>query len=545
MKKVIIGILGTSEYMKTNDAFYDVYKYSNNYIKKIVENDAVPLLIPLVDDKLIEETLDMCDGLLLPGGSYIKEVNFKVIDYFYQRKKPILGICMGMQTLAMYSVNIENKERKRIIKPIDTGVDHWPIEVIRKNLTTLAHKDYVNEDSLLYKILYRKEIIVNSLHHNTITEVGSSFKVVAHSEDNLIEAIEYNGNDRFVLGVQFHPEVNHTENGTAMIRNFLYRICGAVGDWTMEDYMHRCIEEIRSKVGYGQVLLALSGGVDSSVCAALFAEAIGAQLTCVFVDHGLLRKDEGDEVEEAFKKWDINLIRVNAGERFLGKLAGVTEPEQKRKIIGEEFIRVFEEEGKKIGRTDFLAQGTIYPDVIESGKENAETIKSHHNVGGLPDFVDFKEIIEPLRLLFKDEVRELGRQLGLPEYMVMRQPFPGPGLAIRVIGEITEEKLAILREADFIFREEVARAKLDTQMNQYFAVLTNMKSVGVMGDGRTYDWAIALRSVTTEDFMTADWSRIPYEVLDKVSSRIVNEVPHVNRILYDITSKPPSTVEFE
>ena len=330
-----------------------------------------------------------------------------------------------------------------------------------------------------------------------------------------------------------------------MIRNFLYRICGAVGDWTMEDYMHRCIEEIRSKVGYGQVLLALSGGVDSSVCAALFAEAVGSQLTCVFVDHGLLRKDEGDEVEEAFKKWDINLIRVNAGERFLGKLAGVTEPEQKRKIIGEEFIRVFEEEGKKIGKTDFLAQGTIYPDVIESGKENAETIKSHHNVGGLPDFVDFKEIIEPLRLLFKDEVRELGRQLGLPEYMVMRQPFPGPGLAIRVIGEITEEKLAILREADFIFREEVARAKLDTQMNQYFAVLTNMKSVGVMGDGRTYDWAIALRSVTTEDFMTADWSRIPYEVLDKVSSRIVNEVPHVNRILYDITSKPPSTVEFE
>ena len=309
--------------------------------------------------------------------------------------------------------------------------------------------------------------------------------------------------------------------------------------------MHHCIEEIRNKVGYGQVLLALSGGVDSSVCAALFAEAIGAQLTCVFVDHGLLRKDEGDEVEEAFKKWDINLIRVNAGERFLGKLAGVTEPEQKRKIIGEEFIRVFEEEGKKIGRTDFLAQGTIYPDVIESGKENAETIKSHHNVGGLPDFIDFKEIIEPLRLLFKDEVRELGRQLGLPEYMVMRQPFPGPGLAIRVIGEITEEKLAILREADFIFREEVARAKLDTQMNQYFAVLTNMKSVGVMGDGRTYDWAIALRSVTTEDFMTADWSRIPYEVLDKVSSRIVNEVPHVNRILYDITSKPPSTVEFE
>ena len=309
--------------------------------------------------------------------------------------------------------------------------------------------------------------------------------------------------------------------------------------------MQRGIREIRNKVGEEKVLLALSGGVDSSVCAALFAEAVGSQLTCVFVDHGLLRKDEGDEVEKAFEKWNINLIRVNAENRFLKKLEGVTEPEQKRKIIGEEFIRVFEEEGKKIGKTDYLAQGTIYPDVIESGKENAETIKSHHNVGGLPDFVDFKEIIEPLRLLFKDEVRELGRQLGLPEYMVMRQPFPGPGLAIRVIGEITKDKLEILREADFIFREEIAKASLETQMNQYFAVLTNMKSVGVMGDGRTYDWAVALRSVTTEDFMTADWSRIPYEVLDKVSSRIVNEVPHVNRVLYDITSKPPATVEFE
>ena len=330
-----------------------------------------------------------------------------------------------------------------------------------------------------------------------------------------------------------------------MIRNFLYKVCGAMGDWTIEGYMQRCIREIRNKVGEEKVLLALSGGVDSSVCAALFAEAVGSQLTCVFVDHGLLRKDEGDEVEKAFAKWNINLIRVSAENRFLKKLEGITEPEQKRKIIGEEFIRVFEEEGKKIGKTDYLAQGTIYPDVIESGKENAETIKSHHNVGGLPDFVDFKEIIEPLRLLFKDEVRELGRQLGLPEYMVMRQPFPGPGLAIRVIGEITKEKLEILRKADAIFREEIAKASLETQMNQYFAVLTNMKSVGVMGDGRTYDWAVALRSVTTEDFMTADWSRIPYEVLDRVSSRIVNEVPHVNRVLYDITSKPPATVEFE
>jgi GMP synthase (glutamine-hydrolysing) len=285
--------------------------------------------------------------------------------------------------------------------------------------------------------------------------------------------------------------------------------------------------------------------VDSSVCAALFAEAVGAQLTCVFVDHGLMRKDEGDEVEAAFRKWDIRFIRVDASDRFLGRLAGVTEPEAKRKIIGEEFIRVFEEEGKKIGSVDFLAQGTIYPDVIESGSGTAATIKSHHNVGGLPDFVDFREIVEPLRLLFKDEVRQLGRELGLPEYLVTRQPFPGPGLAIRIIGEITREKLDMLRQADFIFRDEIAKAGLEGSMSQYFAALTNMRSVGVMGDGRTYDYAVALRSVTTEDFMTADWTRIPYEVLDRVSSRIVNEVPHVNRVLYDITSKPPATVEFE
>ena len=380
-------------------------------------------------------------------------------------------------------------------------------------------------------------------HGDYMKKVPDGFRLVAHS--GKCPNVAICDEKRKFYGVQFHPEVNHTENGISMIRNFLYKVCGAMGDWTIEGYMQRCIREIRNKVGEEKVLLALSGGVDSSVCAALFAEAVGSQLTCVFVDHGLLRKDEGDEVEKAFEKWNINLIRVNAENRFLKKLEGVTEPEQKRKIIGEEFIRVFEEEGKKIGKTDYLAQGTIYPDVIESGKENAETIKSHHNVGGLPDFVDFKEILEPLRLLFKDEVRELGRQLGLPEYMVMRQPFPGPGLAIRVIGEITKDKLEILREADFIFREEIAKASLETQMNQYFAVLTNMKSVGVMGDGRTYDWAVALRSVTTEDFMTADWSRIPYEVLDKVSSRIVNEVPHVNRVLYDITSKPPATVEFE
>ena len=330
-----------------------------------------------------------------------------------------------------------------------------------------------------------------------------------------------------------------------MLKNFLYEVCGAKGDWTMEDYKNTSIRAIREKVGDGKVLLALSGGVDSSVAAALLAEAVGNQLTCVFVDHGLMRKDEGDEVEAAFEKWDINFIRVDAEARFLGRLAGVSDPETKRKIIGEEFIRVFEEEGKKIGTVDYLVQGTIYPDVIESGAGDAAVIKSHHNVGGLPDFVDFKEIIEPLRLLFKDEVRQLGRELGLPEYLVMRQPFPGPGLAIRVIGEITKEKLDILREADFIFRDEVAKAGLEYTMNQYFAVLTNMRSVGVMGDGRTYDYTVALRSVTTTDFMTADWARIPYEVLDRVSVRIVNEVGHVNRIVYDITSKPPATIEWE
>ena len=330
-----------------------------------------------------------------------------------------------------------------------------------------------------------------------------------------------------------------------MLRNFLYDICGAVGDWTMADYKKRAIDSVREKVGGGKVLLALSGGVDSSVAAALLAEAVGNQLTCVFVDHGLMRKNEGDEVQEAFSKWDINFIRVNAEERFLKALAGVEEPEHKRKIIGEEFIRVFEEEGKKIGKVDYLVQGTIYPDVIESGKGDAAVIKSHHNVGGLPDYVDFKEIIEPLRMLFKDEVRQLGRELGLPEYLVMRQPFPGPGLGIRVIGALTKEKLDMLREADFIFREEIAKAGLERELSQYFAALTNMRSVGVMGDGRTYDYAIALRAVSTSDFMTADWVRLPYDVLDRVSVRIVNEVAGINRVLYDVTSKPPATIEFE
>ena len=336
-----------------------------------------------------------------------------------------------------------------------------------------------------------------------------------------------------------------SEKGVDMLKNFLTEVCGCSESWTMANYAKTAIESIRAQVGDGKVLLALSGGVDSSVAAQLLSCAIGSQLTCIFVDHGLMRKNEGDEVEAAFANSGMQFIRVNAEERFLKKLEGITDPETKRKTIGEEFIRVFEDEGKKIGSVDFLAQGTIYPDVIESGTGDAAVIKSHHNVGGLPAVVEFKGLIEPLRMLFKDEVRQLGLELGLAEYLVWRQPFPGPGLGIRVMGDITKEKLDILRDADAIYREEIANAGLDRSINQYFAVLTNTRTVGVMGDFRTYDYTLALRGVTTTDFMTADWARIPYDVLDKISSRIVNEVDHINRIVYDITSKPPSTIEWE
>ncbi len=351
--------------------------------------------------------------------------------------------------------------------------------------------------------------------------------------------------EKRIYGVQFHPEVNHTQYGRDMLRAFLFDVCGAKGDWTVGDIRTEAVRRIREQVGDGTALLALSGGVDSSVAAALTAEAIGDRLTCVFIDHGLMRKNEGDEVEAAFRPWPIRFIRVDASERFLSRLAGVTDPETKRRIIGEEFIRTFEEEAKRIGGADFLVQGTIYPDVIESGLGSSAVIKSHHNVGALPKDIGFSGIVEPLRMLFKDEVRSLGRDLGLPDAFVDRQPFPGPGLAIRIIGEITREKLAILREADAIFREELRLSSEDKALSQYFAVLTSMRSVGVMGDGRTYDWTLALRAVKTDDFMTADWARIPYDVLDRVSARIVNEVRGVNRIVYDITSKPPSTIEWE
>ena len=465
-------------------------------------------------------------GIIFTGGpGSVYEADSPQVDpAIFELGVPVLGICYGCQLLAHHlggQVTHAQDDSAREYGKTETWYDvSCPIfkGLPEKGISWMSHGDYM-------------------------AEVPAGFQLTAHSAACPNVAIA--DDTRRFYGVQFHPEVNHTEHGTQMIRNFLYEVCEARRDWTMADYKNTAIRRIREKVGSGKVLLALSGGVDSSVCAALLAEAIGSQLTCVFVDHGLMRMNEGDEVEQAFSKWSMNFIRVNAESRFLSKLAGESDPERKRKIIGEEFIRVFEEEAKKIGAVDYLAQGTIYPDVIESGAGAAAVIKSHHNVGGLPDYVDFKEIIEPLNMLFKDEVRQLGRELGLPEYLVSRQPFPGPGLAIRIIGGITKEKADTLRQADFIFRDEIDKAGQDKCLSQYFAVLTNTRSVGVMGDGRTYDYTLALRAVTTDDFMTADWARIPYEVLDRISVRIVNEVRGINRIVYDITSKPPATVEWE
>lgn len=465
-------------------------------------------------------------GIIFTGGpnSVYLDTSPQVDPEIFTWGVPILGICYGCQLMAHNLGGLVTPAQE------DTAREYG------KTVT------YYDTSCRLFQDLPEQGISWMS-HGDYMAKVPDGFALVGHTDmcPNAAIADEVRG----FYGVQYHPEVNHTENGLGMIRNFLYAVCHAKGDWTMGDYCRTAIASIRETVGDGKVLLALSGGVDSSVAAALLAEAVGSQLTCVFVDHGLMRLNEGDEVEQAFSKWDIQLIRVDAEARFLGKLDGVDDPESKRKIIGEEFIRVFEEESKKIGAVDFLAQGTIYPDVIESGAGDAAVIKSHHNVGGLPDFVDFKEILEPLRMLFKDEVRQLGRELGLPEYLVSRQPFPGPGLAIRIIGCITKEKADTLRLADYIFRDEIAKAGEDRNLNQYFAVLTNTRSVGVMGDGRTYDYTLALRAVTTADFMTADWARIPYDVLDKISVRIVNEVPGINRICYDITSKPPATIEWE
>ena len=484
--------------------------------------EVMPCTTPLSQLKAMDPI-----GIIFTGGpnSVYLDSSPHVDPEIFTWGVPILGICYGCQLMA-HTLGGQVTEAQD-----DSAREYGKTQT------------YYDTTSPLFKGLPQEGISWMS-HGDYMAKVPDGFALTAHSDScpNVAIADEARG----FYGVQFHPEVNHTQHGIDMIHNFLYEVCRAKGDWTMEDYCRTAIAQIREKIGGGKVLLALSGGVDSSVAAALLAEAVGSQLTCVFVDHGLMRKNEGDEVEAAFSKWDINFVRVDAEQRFLIKLAGVSEPEHKRKIIGEEFIRVFEEEAKKIGAVDFLAQGTIYPDVVESGLGGESVvIKSHHNVGGLPDCVDFKDIVEPLRRLFKDEVRQLGIELGLPEQLVWRQPFPGPGLAIRVIGEITEEKLEILRDADAIFREEMALAGLDRTTSQYFAVLTSVRSVGVMGDERTYDYTLALRAVQSQDFMTATWSRLPYELLDKVSGRIVGEVKHINRIVYDITSKPPATVEWD
>ena len=476
-------------------------------------------------------------GIILTGGpnSCYEADSPTCSKELFELGVPVLGLCYGAQ-LMMHVLG--GKVEKAPVR------EYGKTEVM------------VDTSSPLFTGVSENTICWMS-HFDYISKAAPGFNIVAHTADCPVAAAE--NQEKGLFAIQFHPEVLHTQEGTKMLHNFVRGICGCEGTWRMDSFVENTVKEIREKVGNGKVLLALSGGVDSSVAAGLLSRAIGKQLTCVFVDHGLLRKNEGDEVEEVFGpngQFDLNFIRVNAQDRYYGKLAGVTEPEHKRKIIGEEFIRVFEEEAKKIGAVDFLAQGTIYPDVVESGLGGeSAVIKSHHNVGGLPDFVDFKEIIEPLRNLFKDEVRKAGLELGIPEKLVFRQPFPGPGLGIRIIGEVNAEKVKIVQDADAIYREEVDKAveeytkangKAPSWMpNQYFAALTNMRSVGVMGDERTYDYAVALRAVNTVDFMTAESAEIPFEVLQRVMSRIINEVKGVNRVMYDLTSKPPGTIEFE